>query len=78
MWFPQVAGAGYEHIDAAIHDQYLWQVLAALAVLKLLATAASFASGTPGGLFAPTLFIGAMAGGAVCGATRALVPGFHG
>ncbi|CAN5403175.1 ClcB-like voltage-gated chloride channel protein [soil metagenome] len=78
VWFPQVAGAGYEHIDAAIHDQYVWQVLAALAVLKLLATAASFASGTPGGLFAPTLFIGAMAGGAVCGATRALVPGFEG
>lgn len=78
VWFPQVAGAGYEHIDAAIHDQYTWQVLATLAVLKLLATAASFASGTPGGLFAPTLFIGAMAGGAVCGAARALVPGFEG
>lgn len=78
VWFPQVAGAGYEHIDAAIHDQYVWQVLAALAILKLVATAASFASGTPGGLFAPTLFIGAMAGGAVCGATRAFVPGFEG
>jgi CIC family chloride channel protein len=78
VWYPQVAGTGYEHIDAAIHDQYVWQVLAILAVLKLLATAASFASGTPGGLFAPTLFIGAMAGGAVCGATRALVPGFDG
>lgn len=78
VWFPQVAGAGYEHIDAAIHDQYVWQVLAVLAGLKLLATAASFGSGTPGGLFAPTLFIGAMAGGAVCGATREFVPGFTG
>jgi chloride channel protein, CIC family len=78
LWFPQVAGAGYEHIDAAIHDQFTWQMLAALAVFKLLATAASFSSGTPGGLFAPTLFIGAMAGGAVCGAARVVIPGFEG
>lgn len=78
VWFPQVAGTGYEHVDAAIHNQYVWQTLAILAVLKLVATVASFASGTPGGLFAPTLFIGAMAGGAVCGATRELVPGFTG
>jgi hypothetical protein len=70
--------AGYEHIDAAIHDQFTWQMLAALAVFKLLATAASFSSGTPGGLFAPTLFIGAMAGGAVCGAARVVIPGFEG
>lgn len=78
LWFPQVAGAGYEHIDEAMHDQYTWQVLAALTFLKLAATAASFSSGTPGGLFAPTLFIGAMLGGAVCGITRILVPGFEG
>ncbi len=78
VWFPQVAGAGYEHIDDAMHDQYTWQVLGALTFLKLAATAASFSSGTPGGLFAPTLFIGAMLGGAVCGATRAIVPGFEG
>jgi chloride channel protein, CIC family len=78
LWFPQVAGAGYEHIDAAIHDQFTWKVLAALAVFKLLTTAASFSSGTPGGLFAPTLFIGAMAGGAVCGAARVVIPGFEG
>ena len=77
-WFPQVAGAGYEHIDEAMHDQYAWKVLAALAFLKLAATAASFSSGAPGGLFAPTLFIGAMLGGAVCGATRTVVPGFEG
>jgi CIC family chloride channel protein len=78
IWFPQVAGAGYEHIDDAMHNQYTWKVLGALTILKLAATAASFSSGTPGGLFAPTLFIGAMLGGAVCGATRAVVPGFEG
>jgi CIC family chloride channel protein len=78
IWYPQVTGAGYEYIDEAMHDQYGWQVLALLAGLKILTTVTSFACGTPGGLFAPTLFIGAMLGGAVCGAARAALPGFEG
>jgi CIC family chloride channel protein len=76
--FPQVLGAGYDSIDQAMHDQYGWQLLAALCVTKLLATTASFVTGTPGGLFAPTLFIGAMLGGAVCGVERLIAPGVTG
>jgi CIC family chloride channel protein len=63
--FPQVMGVGYGVIDQAMHAQFTWQVLLALAILKLIATTVSFSSGTPGGMFAPTLFIGAMLGGAV-------------
>ncbi len=77
MWYPQVMGAGYAYMDEAMHDQYTWQALAALAALKVGATVLSFSSGVPGGLFAPTLFIGAMLGGAVCGAAH-VIPGFHG
>jgi CIC family chloride channel protein len=76
--FPQVTGAGYEYVDEAMHDQFGWKLLAILTALKIVSTVASFSTGTPGGLFAPTLFIGAMLGGAVCGATRALVPSFTG
>jgi CIC family chloride channel protein len=71
---PQVMGAGYEYIDQAMHGQFTWQFLAILAGLKILATMLSFVSGTPGGMFAPTLFIGAMLGGAVGGAERYLLP----
>ncbi len=67
---PQVMGAGYEYMDQAMHDQFKWQMLAALAGLKILATTLSFTTGTPGGMFAPTLFIGAMLGGAVGGIER--------
>jgi CIC family chloride channel protein len=63
--FPQVMGTGYDVIDQAMHGQFVWQILLALVFLKLLATTFSFSSGTPGGMFAPTLFIGAMLGGAV-------------
>ena len=71
---PQVMGAGYEYIDEAMHGQFTWQFLAILAGLKIVATLLSFVSGTPGGMFAPTLFIGAMLGAAVGGAEHALLP----
>jgi CIC family chloride channel protein len=62
---PQVMGPGYETMDQAMHGQFGWQMLAALVVFKMLATTMSFSSGTPGGMFAPTLFIGTMLGAAV-------------
>lgn len=67
LGFPQVMGAGYDVIDRAMHGQFTWEVLGVLAGLKILSTTLSFVSGTPGGMFAPTLFIGAMLGGAVGG-----------
>jgi CIC family chloride channel protein len=72
--FPQVMGAGYEAIEQAMHGQFTWQFLGVLAGLKILSTIVSFVSGTPGGMFAPTLFIGAMLGGAVGGVERLLYP----
>ena len=71
---PQVMGAGYDFIDQAMHDQFGWKFLAILAGLKIVATTLSFVSGTPGGMFAPTLFIGAMLGGAVGGVERHFFP----
>lgn len=62
---PQVMGAGYNTIDQAMHGQFAWKMLLLLATFKIIATTVSFSSGTPGGMFAPTLFIGAMLGGSV-------------
>ena len=71
---PQIMGAGYDSMDQAMHGQYAWKMLALLAVLKIVATTLSFVSGTPGGMFAPTLFIGAMLGGAVGDLERHFFP----
>ena len=65
IWLPQVLGAGYDVMDQSMHDQFAWKMLALLGLFKILATALSFVSGTPGGMFAPVLFMGAMIGGAV-------------
>jgi len=75
---PEIMGAGYEFMDQAMHDQFPWKILAILAGLKILTTVLSFVSGTPGGMFAPTLFIGAMLGGAVGSVARMFIPHLSG
>ena len=62
---PEVMGSGYGAIDQAMHAQFALKILLLLALFKILATTISFSSGTPGGMFAPTLFIGAMLGASV-------------
>ena len=65
IWFPEVMGAGYEAIDSALHNRFPWSVLLAIGLLKIVVTTFCFSAGTPGGMFAPTLFAGAMIGGAL-------------
>src|SRR6476660_2020723 len=52
--------------------------MALLVVLKLIATTTCYASGNAGGIFGPSLFIGAMMGGAVGGAAHMLLPDYTG
>ena len=65
LFLPEVMGAGYGSIDSALHNHFSWRLLILLAVAKMAVTAVCFAAGTPGGMFAPTLFVGAMAGGSI-------------
>ncbi len=71
---PQTMGTGYPYIDQALHNEYTWEILAVLGFAKILTTSMSFVSGTPGGMFAPVLFIGAMIGGAIGGLEHHFFP----
>jgi CIC family chloride channel protein len=62
---PQVMGVGYEYVDQALNGGLLFKTMVLLCAVKLVATIVSYSSGNAGGIFAPSLFIGAMAGGAV-------------
>ena len=75
--FPQIMGPGYEVMDHAMHGQFTWKLLLALALLKILATTISFSSGTPGGMFAPTLFVGAMLGASIGTFEKVFFPVLH-
>jgi chloride channel protein, CIC family len=60
---PEVFGGGYETIEAALRGDLTWMLLAALLGIKIFATAVTVGSGGSGGVFAPSLFVGATAGG---------------
>jgi len=65
-WFvPQVLGVGYTYVGDALNGRMALQLMSLLVVLKLLGATTSYASGNAGGIFGPSLFIGAMLGGAV-------------
>ncbi len=62
--FPHVLGVGYGATDDALKGQYSLILLLSLVVAKIAATTITMASRFGGGVFSPSLFIGAMTGGA--------------
>jgi CIC family chloride channel protein len=65
-WFvPQVLGVGYGYVGDALNGGMALKLMLLLVVLKLFAVTASYASGNAGGIFGPSLFLGAMLGGAI-------------
>ena len=62
VFHPQVCGNGYSVVNEILGGQLLWQTLALILIFKVLATAATFGSGAVGGVFTPTLFVGASVG----------------
>lgn len=62
VFYPQVCGNGYSVVNEILRGQWLWQTLAFILLFKVLATAATFGSGAVGGVFTPTLFVGASLG----------------
>jgi CIC family chloride channel protein len=65
LLFPEIMGVGYDTITDALHDRLELRLLALVLLAKLLATCLTLGSGGSGGVFAPSLFIGAALGGAV-------------
>lgn len=62
--YPHIYGVGYEAIDEALSGVMAWQLLVVLVGVKILATSITLGAGGSGGVFAPSLFVGSMAGGA--------------
>jgi CIC family chloride channel protein len=77
-FFPNVLGVGYGVVGQALNGQMLVGAMALLVLLKIVATATCYASGNAGGIFGPSLFIGAMMGGAVGGVGHMLLPDYTG
>ena len=76
-WFvPQVLGVGYTYVGSALNGSMALKLMLLLVVLKLVGVTISYASGNAGGIFGPSLFLGAMLGGAVGTVAHNLLPGY--
>jgi len=71
---PQVLGVGYDQVERVLNGDVVLKAVVILAVLKIIATSVAYASGNAGGIFGPSLFIGAMVGASVGGVAHMLFP----
>jgi CIC family chloride channel protein len=75
-WFvPQTLGVGYKYVGDSLNGGMALKLMVLLLVLKLFAVTVSYASGNAGGIFGPSLFIGAMLGGIVGMVAQKVSPG---
>jgi chloride channel protein, CIC family len=76
-WFvPQVLGVGYQHVGDALNGNMALSLMVILLVLKLVGVVVSYATGNAGGIFGPSLFLGAMLGGSVGAVAHNLAPAY--
>jgi CIC family chloride channel protein len=76
FFFPQIMDGGYGWVQAAMEGKLFWGTMFLLAFLKIAATSCTISSGGSGGVFGPSVFIGAMLGGAFGSLGHQLAPGW--
>lgn len=72
---PQILGVGYKYVGDVLNGGMALKLMIVLLVLKLFAVTISYASGNAGGIFGPSLFLGAMLGGIVGTVAHHFAPG---
>ncbi|HXX45849.1 MAG TPA: chloride channel protein [Candidatus Acidoferrales bacterium] len=75
-WVPQVLGVGYGYVGDALNGRMALRLMALLILLKLVTVTVSYGSGNAGGIFGPSLFIGAMVGGTLGSIAHHLWPAY--
>ncbi len=73
-WMPEVLGVGYDFVGKVLDGDFSIKTVIILTVMKIVATPMAYASGNAGGIFGPSLFIGAMIGAATGGIAHSLLP----
>jgi len=74
IYFPHIFGVGYETMDLSLAGKLSWSFLLLLIFLKIAATSITVGSGGSGGIFAPSLFLGASLGGFIGTLTHMYFP----
>jgi chloride channel protein, CIC family len=74
VWVPEVWGNGYSVVNSLLHQPWVWSAVLLVLVAKIAATALTTGSGAVGGVFTPTLFVGAALGWLFGAAMHGIVP----
>lgn len=74
IWWPQVYGNGFEAVNVTLRDQIAIGLLLTLVPVKMIASSLTFGSGGAGGLFTPSLMVGALLGGSFGYGVHQLLP----
>ncbi|MBN1496701.1 MAG: chloride channel protein [Spirochaetes bacterium] len=75
LMVPQILGLGYDSINDALHGRMIWYFAFGLIFIKIIATSITLGSGGSGGIFTPSLFLGAMGGFAFGWFVHTMFPG---
>ncbi|WP_319779891.1 chloride channel protein [Maridesulfovibrio sp.] len=73
-YYPQIIDGGYVWIQLALDGKMIWETMLLLVFIKIAATSFTISSGGSGGVFGPSVFIGAMLGGAFGGIGHMIAP----
>ncbi len=73
-WFPDVYGSGLDTVESVLWVRFPWELLLALFFVEIVANCATLGSGGSGGVFAPSLYMGAMFGGVFGAGAHMLFP----
>ena len=74
IFMPQILGNGYDVMEQALTGQMFWGLAFLLVFMKIICTSITLGSGGMGGVFAPSLFIGAMVGTAFGSSVHFIFP----
>jgi len=74
VFFPHIFGVGYESVTQILRGEMFGVMLIGILVAKILATSITIGSGSSGGIFAPSIFMGAALGGAFGQIVHVLFP----
>lgn len=72
--YPQILGVGYETVTSALNEGIAFPLMLTLILVKILAMSLTLGAGGSGGVFAPSLFVGAMLGGTFGSAVNQFFP----
>jgi CIC family chloride channel protein len=78
IFFPHIIGVGYETTSAALTGKLIWHEAIIFAVLKVVAVAITIGGRMGGGVFSPSLMVGALTGLAFGHVATAILPDYSG